>query len=168
MKRREFITLLGGAAVWPLAAHAQHGNQTPCIALWVGAPRTSASPATRNSIPLNAARAGWMEGRRPCHADEWDRYADRGNGSCSRRKPARRESGHFEKSATGQCRHGRSSSASLHQDDPWHVWLRRIIVAAAAEFYPSFRPPCGIRPAARSAFAGSCRMRIRGQNGEVN
>jgi hypothetical protein len=32
----------------------------------------------------------------------------------------------------GQCRHGRFSSASLHQDDPWHVWLRRIIVAAAA------------------------------------
>src|SRR6266536_6469484 len=27
--------------------------------------------------------------RRPSHEDEWDEYADRGDGSCSRRKPAR-------------------------------------------------------------------------------
>ena len=65
MKRRGFITLLGGAAAaWPLAAHAQQSERTRHVAILMsgaeGDPETQARLA---GIRQGLSRFGWSEGR---------------------------------------------------------------------------------------------------------
>jgi putative ABC transport system substrate-binding protein len=61
MKRREFITLLGGAAAWPLAARAQRSAAPAIGVLQVGtAPDGIYLPALREGL----RDAGYVEGRR--------------------------------------------------------------------------------------------------------
>jgi len=65
MKRREFITLLGGAAAaWPLAARAQRGRM-PRIGLLSPGRSVGADPtlATLNSVVTGLGELGYVEGQ---------------------------------------------------------------------------------------------------------
>ena len=62
MRRREFITLLGGAAtVWPLAARAQQAGKLPVIG-FLGADAAAFSPWTAAFV-TRMRELGWIEGR---------------------------------------------------------------------------------------------------------
>ena len=63
MKRREFITLLGGAASWPLAARAQQPGKIYQVGLLSGAAAISAADERRKAIVSGLAARGFVEGR---------------------------------------------------------------------------------------------------------
>ena len=64
MNRREFITLLGGAAAWPLAARAQQGERVRRIG-WLNSGDENDPRAKANVSAFTQALAGlgWTEGR---------------------------------------------------------------------------------------------------------
>ena len=63
MKRREFITVLGGAVAWPLAARAQGPSAMPRIAV-VGAlaPDDVETVARSAAFEQALAALGWKKG----------------------------------------------------------------------------------------------------------
>jgi putative ABC transport system substrate-binding protein len=65
VKRREFITLLGGAAVtWPLAARAQQSDRMRRIAVLMGfAESDSDAQAKVAAFQESLQNLGWVEGR---------------------------------------------------------------------------------------------------------
>ena len=79
LKRREFITLLGGAAVWPLAARAQQAGKLPTIG-FLGADAAAFSPWTAAFV-ARMRELGWIEGRTIAIEYRWsegrpERYAE--------------------------------------------------------------------------------------------
>jgi len=78
MRRREFITLLGGAATWPGAARAQQPGKLPTIG-YVGA----STPAGRSTSVFvqRLQDLGWIEGRTVAIEYRWaegrqERYSE--------------------------------------------------------------------------------------------
>jgi putative ABC transport system substrate-binding protein len=86
MRRREFITLLGGAAVvWPLAARAQQPSRTPLVGVLMGFPESDAqAQAYIAAFREGLQKLGWTAGRNiridirwpiPGDADSIQRFA---------------------------------------------------------------------------------------------
>ena len=63
MKRREFITLLGGAAAWPGSVWAQQPKRMPLVGVLMGT-TDNAEARSRITAFLQAFQElGWTEGR---------------------------------------------------------------------------------------------------------
>jgi putative ABC transport system substrate-binding protein len=64
LKRREFITLLGGAAAWPLAARAQQGERMRRIGVLMPLAADDAeSKRRKTAFEQGLAQLGWTDGR---------------------------------------------------------------------------------------------------------
>ena len=72
MKRREFITLLGGAAAgWPLTVRAQQPDKLPTIGYFLGAASLSTTSQWIAAFVGRLGELGWFEGRTVAIVYRW-------------------------------------------------------------------------------------------------
>ena len=63
MRRREFLGVLGGAAAWPLAAHAQQSGRVRKIGIMLGVRENDPEAQARSTAIRQALHElGWIEG----------------------------------------------------------------------------------------------------------
>ena|SRR5438067_4386080 len=80
MRRREFVTLLGGAAAWPLGARAQQAGTRPAIG-FLGANTPSLDSRRIAAFVQRLRERGWIEGHTVAIEYRWaegrnERYAE--------------------------------------------------------------------------------------------
>src|SRR5262245_9935663 len=63
MKRREFITLLGGAAAWPLGAYAQQSERVRRVGVLFGGPNDVNFRSKFAAFQQTLQQLGWIDGR---------------------------------------------------------------------------------------------------------
>jgi putative ABC transport system substrate-binding protein len=64
MRRRKFIELVAGSAIWPLAARAQQADRIRRIGVLLGLPEDDANMVARiTALRQGLAKRGWSEGR---------------------------------------------------------------------------------------------------------
>jgi len=72
MRRREFIALLGSAAAWPGALHAQQGERVRTIGVLMdGAESDATLRAFIAALTAELQKLGWIEGRNVRIEDRW-------------------------------------------------------------------------------------------------
>jgi hypothetical protein len=75
MKRREFTTLLGGAAAWPLAARAQQGERMRRIGVLLpAAPDDAEFQSWVGAFLQGLAQSGWITGRNIRVEIRWTKF----------------------------------------------------------------------------------------------
>ena len=70
MRRRQFITLLGGAAAWPLTARAQQPGKLPTIG-FLGQSTRSATSEWTTAFVQRLRELGWIDGRNVAIEYRW-------------------------------------------------------------------------------------------------
>ena len=63
MRRRDFITLLGGAAAWPMVARAQQAERIRRLGMVTGIVDEGGTRGRYAAFFAELARLGWVEGR---------------------------------------------------------------------------------------------------------
>ena len=63
MRRREFITLFGGAAAWPLVARAQQGERMRRVGVLMAVANDPEGQARLTALKEGLQDLGWTDGR---------------------------------------------------------------------------------------------------------